>query len=73
MKLIEPTISIEELVASVPGAVAYLIERGLPCLVCGEPSWGTLEEVARDNGWTASEIEALVAEMNATLRIKEPV
>lgn len=72
MKRIEPTISIEELVASVPGAVAYLIERGLPCLVCGEPSWGTLEEVARDKGWTQSEIEELVAEMNSTLRIKEP-
>jgi len=40
--------SIEELVEDIPGAVKYLMEQGIRCIICGEPIWGTLEEAAVD-------------------------
>jgi hypothetical protein len=61
---IVPGISIEELLDRYPGSVRLLIEKGLPCLVCGEPSWGTLEELAREKGWDEQAISQLVEEMN---------
>jgi hypothetical protein len=38
--------AVEDLLASVSNVVRYLIERGLPCLVCGEPASRTFEEHA---------------------------
>ncbi|MFP4081874.1 MAG: DUF1858 domain-containing protein [Candidatus Aminicenantes bacterium] len=35
---------IEELVARYPQAVGFLTKKGLRCIRCGEPVWGTLEE-----------------------------
>lgn len=53
---------IEELIETFPGMVAFLGEKGLRCIVCGEPVWGTLGDLARSKGWSASEIEGLVME-----------
>jgi Ni,Fe-hydrogenase I small subunit len=55
---------IEELVARYPGSVSFLIGKGLPCVVCGDPFWGSLSELARQNGWTEDRIESLVEEFN---------
>jgi hypothetical protein len=66
MNPILPGISIEELLDRYPGCVRFLIDKGLPCLVCGEPSWGTLEELARDKGWDDRDIDHLIEEMNRT-------
>lgn len=60
-------VTIEELVRHYPRSVAFLIEKGLPCLVCGEPTWGTLEELARDKHWDDAAIEQLVDELNEYL------
>ena len=57
------TISIEDLVRRYPGVVRYLIGLNLPCLVCGEPAWGTLEEFARDHGYSERDIDGLVDDM----------
>ena len=65
--MIDKTILIEELVEGVPGIVAYLIDRGLPCIVCGQPIWGTLEEMARDKGRSEEDIDQLVNDINTTL------
>ena len=62
--MITRTISIEDLLSTYPETVGYLISKNIPCLVCGEPLWGTLEEVARDNGMNDEDINALVDEMN---------
>ncbi len=56
--------TIEELVESVPGAVKYLMEKGIRCIVCGEPIWGTLEEAALEKGFTQEDIEIFVKEIN---------
>ena len=60
---ISRAISIEDLVRHYPGVVKHLIERNLPCLVCGEPAWGTLEEFARDHGYSERDIDALVCNL----------
>jgi methionine synthase II (cobalamin-independent) len=67
MTVIDRHITIEELVGRYPGSVKFLINRGLPCLVCGEPTWGTLEELAKDKGWTDTAIDELVEAMNESL------
>ena len=61
---IQRTTSVEELLEEFPGAVKFLIDRKLPCLVCGEPIWGTVEELALDKGWSEAEIDNLIYEIN---------
>jgi len=55
---------IEDLVEDVPGAVRYLMNEGIRCIVCGEPVWGTLEEAAEEKGFKADTIERFVKDLN---------
>ena len=61
---INKDILIEDLVQAHPQAVRFLIENHLPCVVCGEPFWGTLEELARQEGWDDMRIDDLVKRFN---------
>jgi len=63
--VIDKNILIEDLVREVPASVRYLKEKGIRCLVCGEPTWGTLEEVAKQKGFTDEEIAEFVKDLNA--------
>jgi len=56
-------ISIEELVENVPQAVKYLMHEGIKCIACGEPIWGTLEEAAKEKGYTDQDIEGFVNDL----------
>jgi len=67
--VISRTATIEELREAHPELVGFLIEHDLPCVVCGEPFWGTLEELARQKGWDDIRIDALVDEFNARLHV----
>jgi hypothetical protein len=64
-------ILIEELVDNYSFSVRYLMEKGIRCIMCGEPIWGTLEEAAREKGLTAKDIEKFVAEMKEMERNTE--
>ena len=55
---------IEELVEHYPGAVSYLMNKGIRCLVCGEPSWGTIESAAKEKNFTDDQIVEVLQEMN---------
>jgi len=55
----------EDLVSAYPGVVGFLIEAGLPCVVCGEPFWGTLAELAVQKGWDDTAIDALVERLRS--------
>ncbi len=57
---------IEDLIEARPDAVGFLIEHGLPCVVCGEPFWGTLAELARQKNFTDDQIAALIADFGRT-------
>lgn len=60
-------ISIEDLVDSVEGSVKYLMEKGIKCIACGEPIWGTLESAAKEKNFTDSDIEEFVKDLNKLL------
>lgn len=62
-------ISIEELVEQVPESVSYLRQKGIVCIVCGEPVWGTLYELASQKGFSDEEIEVMVEEVKR-LKVK---
>ena len=56
-------VTIEELIETVPASVKYLMEQGIRCIVCGEPIWGTLEEAAKEKGFSDTDIERFVKEL----------
>ena len=62
---IQKTTLIEDLVQRHPRLIRHLREHGIVCIRCGEPVWGTLEEVARDKG--IENIDDIVNEMNRIL------
>lgn len=61
---IDKDITIEELTEEVAGSVEYLMKKGIRCIVCGEPIWGTLEEAAIEKGFTDDDIKVFVYELN---------
>ncbi len=60
-------IEIEDLVDMLPDAVTYLMDEGIRCLRCGEPIWGTLENAAKEKGFSDEDIERFVRELNDML------
>ncbi len=61
---IDPDITIEDLVREHPKAVRFLAEKGIKCIACGEPIWGTLREAAQEKGFSAEEIDRIVKELS---------
>ncbi len=49
MEEISRNTSVEDVIKGYPTLTKVFIDFGLPCLVCGEPFWGTIEELARQN------------------------
>ena len=58
-------IQIEDLVEEIPESVKYLMNHGIVCILCGEPIWGTLEEAAKNKGFSGEDIQKFVDELNA--------
>lgn len=58
---------VEDLVEQHPQAIGMFIEQGLPCVVCGEPFWGTIAELAALKNWEPAQVEKLVLELNRRL------
>lgn len=65
--IITKDIQIEDLVEQVPESVAFLRQKGIVCVVCGEPVWGTLNEIAKQKKITDEDIEQIVNELNLML------
>lgn len=66
--MIQKDILIEDLVRIYPASVKYLMEKGIKCLACGEPIWGTLAEACQENDLGDTEIEEVVRELNDLLK-----
>lgn len=62
--MITKKIEIEDLIKEIPNSVAYLMEKEVRCLKCGEPIWGTLETAAKEKGFNDLEIESFVNDLN---------
>jgi methionine synthase II (cobalamin-independent) len=58
-------IEIEDLIVSYPESVRFLTKRGIRCIRCGEPIWGTLRELLREDG--IDHPDRLVEELNEFL------
>jgi len=54
-------ISIEDLVANCEDAIKICLKYGLSCIACGEPVWGTLGEIADEQG--IKDKDALLSEL----------
>ncbi len=63
-KKIEKNIPIEDLLKEVPQSVTYLMNKGIRCIVCGEPIWGTLESASKEKGFSEVDITRFVKEIN---------
>jgi len=56
--------TIEDLVHYSARAVSYLRDKGIKCIACGEPIWGTLAEAAEEKGFDTQAINTFVKELN---------
>jgi len=61
---IEKDILIEDLVEDYPFAEEFLRVRGIKCIRCGEPIWGTLEDACKEKGFSDQDIEQIVKDLN---------
>lgn len=64
MEKITKEIEIEDLVRILPKSVSYLSEKGIRCLRCGEPIWGSFEEAAKEKGFDEDQINEFVKDLN---------
>lgn len=62
--MITKEITIEDLIEDYPQSVKYLSEKGIRCIKCGEPIWGTLEEACIEKKFTQDDIAVFVKELN---------
>ncbi|MFH1120943.1 MAG: DUF1858 domain-containing protein [Bacteroidota bacterium] len=58
---------VAELVHFYPESVSFLASRNLHCIICGEPVWGTLEELAKDKHFGPDQLSNLVEELKAEI------
>jgi hypothetical protein len=56
-------IEIEDLVRNYPFSIRFLAEKGIKCIACGEPIWGTLEEAAKEKNFNDDEIDQIIKEL----------
>ncbi len=54
--MIKKTDFIEDLLADYDGINKHLMTKGVVCTQCGEPVWGTLEEVVKAKGLNVDDI-----------------
>ncbi len=66
-KVITKETEIEDLVNILPDSVVYLREKGIRCLRCGEPIWGSLEKASKEKGFNDDDINQFVKDLNEML------
>jgi len=53
---------VEDLVKKYPELDAYLMKKGIRCVICGEPVWGTLGELIESKDM---DVKQVMADINA--------
>lgn len=71
MEAVRRSITIEDLARDYPSVFRFMIEKGLPCIICGEPVWGTFEEVASRGRKSETEIDVLIEELKSRVQTEE--
>ena len=65
MTKIAKDMPISDVLDKYPNLVTVFINHGLPCLVCGQPFWGTIEELAQKHN---ADVNELVNKLNEQRR-----
>jgi hypothetical protein len=65
------TTPVEVVLDEHPAASSWLLERGVVCLRCGEPFWGSLGELLANKGYSSVQIEEIVGRLNQHLAAVE--
>jgi len=63
-KLITKEMWVEEILEKYPTAQEFLSKKNIVCVMCGEPVWGSLEELMQEKDFTDEEIETTIDELN---------
>ena len=63
-------VNIEELIEVYPQAAGFLADRGLVCIRCGEPYWGSMRELAATKGLTQV-VDQMAEDLAAHLAVGE--
>lgn len=61
---------IEDLVTDYPDAITFLMEKGIRCLRCGEPIWGTLGSAMDEKNFPPDRQSEIVMELRGFLATK---
>lgn len=67
---ISADMTVEELIEIHPKVAGFLSEKGIVCVRCGEPYWGTLRELAGHKG-LENQVDQLVSEMVEQLQLRD--
>ncbi|MBC8382464.1 MAG: DUF1858 domain-containing protein [Candidatus Cloacimonetes bacterium] len=67
-KLITKEMWVEEILEKYPTAQEFLSKKNIVCVMCGEPVWGSLEELMRDKDFSDKEIETIIKELNKFIK-----
>ena len=57
---------IEDIVDNYPELIRPLKEHGIACIVCGEPVWGTLEDIAKSKN--IENLDQIIESMNTIIK-----
>lgn len=60
---------IEDLVTDYPDSITFLMEKGIRCLRCGEPIWGTLGSAMDEKDFPLDRQMVIVQELRAFLTL----
>ena len=63
--------TIENLVQLYPVSVKFLMEKGIRCMRCGEPIWGSIGEAAIEKGYSHDALPELIEELKRYLHEKD--
>ena len=59
--MIKASDTVEDLLKIYPEIDAYLIRKGIRCVVCGEPVWSTIGDLIENKGL---DVDQVLAELN---------
>jgi hypothetical protein len=61
---------IEDLVTDHPDSITFLMEKGIRCLRCGEPIWGTLGSAMEEKDFSPERQTEVISELRDFLASK---
>ena len=67
-KLITKDMWVEEILEKYPTAQEFLSKKNIVCVMCGEPVWGSLEELMQDKDFSDEEIDKIIKELNEFIK-----